>query len=95
MAIVDIRTNNVHRPFAYRHEVPLKVLRDQFLHLEDEIDGFIKYRGYWYHSSDFMSLQHNSDLSNWDGYISDTYFSGIVIRITNGGNSCIMGRYYS
>ena len=42
---------------------------------EDAI--FFRYLGYCYCLDDFM-LSHDPD---WDGYLSDTFFSGIFIKI--------------
>lgn len=41
---------------------------------------FFRYRGNAYCTSDFMPIENNADLKDWDGYVSDSYFSGIVIK---------------
>jgi hypothetical protein len=82
--------------FLYRHEVPEKVLKDQFSHLDDiESDTFLKYRGYYYHISDFMLVAAESKLQPWEGYISDSFFSGVLIRLPEyKTETYIIGRYY-
>ena len=94
---LEIITNNRKRGFVYRHDVPAKILKDQFGHLDEDegFDGFFKYRGYWYHVSDFMRISNNSDLKGWDWYHSDSFFSGILIRLSNDGETFVVGRYYS
>lgn len=79
---LTIKTNHQWRDLAYRSEVPEKVLKDQFDHLnaDEAFDGFIEYRGRWYHTSDFMRCEGNADLKGWDGYSSDSYFSGVLIK---------------
>ncbi len=92
---VTIKTNKQSRDFLYWNQIPAKVLADQFDHLkEDEnFDGFIKYRGNYYHETDFMRA--HEAFKGWDGYLSDSYFSGIVLRIAQDGESYKIGTYYS
>jgi hypothetical protein len=35
------------------------------------------------------------ELKEWDGYISDTFFSGVLIRYNEGYEAYQMGTYYS
>ena len=88
-----ITTNNQWRNFKHISEVPEKVLREQFDWMEDldanDNDRFLKYQGSWYHISEFETLgffysQHGvfSD-SIWDGFIAHTYFSGVLIQVTD------------
>ena len=93
-----IITNNLPRFISFRHQVPEKVLADQFSHLDDDnIDGFFCYKGDWFHISDFMPTIEGRELQDWDGYTSDTYFSGTVIKWVDDddGESLIVGRYLS
>lgn len=58
--------------------------------------GFFKYRGNVYHLQDFMrtSSEATGDLDEWDGYIGDSYFSGVVMKLCdNDCNHVIVGRY--
>lgn len=74
-------------------------LRKEFDYLsEDEFDEreFFKYRGVWYDLGEFMRLDSNSPFDNnkWDGYSSDSYFSGVVVKYCYDGN-VIVGTYLS
>jgi len=46
---------------------------------QDYLDGFFKYRNWWYHLSQFMRDQASE---GWDGGLADTMFSGVVIKIS-------------
>lgn len=71
-------------------------MADQFDHLgDDNLDGFILYRRQWYHASDFMRIENNHDMENWNGYSSDSFFSGIVIKLSNDSENYMIGTYYS
>lgn len=81
---MKIYTNNHHRQFKYRDEVSTKILTEDFDWLgKDIIDGFFYYRGQWYHVSEFMKFdQHAPFDQKWDGYISDSFFSGVLIKLS-------------
>jgi hypothetical protein len=98
MAEVTVRTDRKWKQFKYRDEVPKKVLADQFDYQdEDVIDGYFKYRGYWYHTDMFMRLGHGapSAFSGWDGYHSDSAFSGVLIKLSPDGEEYQVGTYMS
>ena len=99
---LTIKTNN--QP---RQTVPGYVLfnnqavRFQFDFLTDEEfrdESFVRYHGWWYAMGDFMrgDWSQDSELCKWDGYHSDSYFSGVLIKWADeSGDEVIMGRYYS
>jgi len=95
---LTITTDNKWRHLTYRSDVPASVLADQFDYQnpEDTSDGFFKYRGYWYHIDGFMRAADPSNpLTAWDGYAADSYFSGVVIKLSRDGESIMVGRYMS
>lgn len=96
---LKIRTNKRWRHFKYGYEVPEKVLKDQFAHLDEgeTYDGFILYRKRWYHLSDYMVINNHpdSEFSSWDGYAGDSYFSGTLIRVSQDGESYQIATYFS
>jgi hypothetical protein len=79
---------------------------------EDSAD-FFRYRGQLYDLSEFSritapgsTIRHpmecqSQDLQGWDGYASDSFFSGIVVRYPRDergnidGEDIIVGTYYS
>jgi hypothetical protein len=101
-----ITANNHWRHFKYSYEVPESVFSYYDWLSEDEsLYGWIHYRNEWYHVSQFMryadySTQHfkrkDSDkVTQWHAYSADTYFSGLIIRISEDGEQYQIGRYYS
>lgn len=97
---MQIVTNNQERLFLYRYEVPESVLLDQFGHLnnEEHEDGYIKYRGSYYHLSDFMRIEKHSQghlWEDWDAYTTETAFSGLLLKIPKfKTETYIIGRYW-
>lgn len=95
---LTIITNNHERQFKYRNEVPDEVLSSDFDYQdEDTFDGYFQYRGNWYHLDMFMRIDNHKDavFSSWHGYSSDSFFSGIVIRISDDVETYQIGLYLS
>ncbi len=94
---LTIKTNRQWRQFAYRDEVPQEVLDDQFDYQDPEetFDNFFEYRGIWYHLDQFMRLAPGSDMGDWDGAAGDSYFSGVLIKVSDDGEEYQIGTYYS
>ncbi len=101
MTSVTIRTNHKWKPFVYGADVPGDVIAKDFDHMEsaDTHDGFFKYLDRWYHVNDFLTITdglHQAGFGKeWDGYMSDSYFSGICIKISDDGESYKVGTYIS
>ena len=94
---MKIISNNKPRFLTYGYELSAKEKSD-FDYIEaDEIDlhEFVRYNGHVYDCSEFMRTGNNEALKCWDGYTSDTYFSGVLIKLSGDGESAIMGRYFS
>ena len=89
-----ITTNNHARSFLYGYDVPDHVLSD-FDHLDDgeNSDGFICYRKRYYHVSDFMLSPKGGPFEEWHGYLSDSYFSGVLIKMSEDGETYTIATY--
>jgi hypothetical protein len=67
----------------------------------DDSASFVRYRGHTYLLNDFSAdwgisrgTGLPSELSGWDGYLSDSFFSGIVIRyVPDDHDRVIMGTF--
>ena len=92
----DIRTNNVPRDILYWHDIP-ESDRNDFDYITDTDDAnFFRYKDSYYDLAEFIScssLPDFSPLKDWDGYCSDSFFSGIVVKYANHYESVIVGYY--
>ena len=99
---LTIKTNNVPRNYSYGSDFNGKKrqeMLEQFNYLaEDEFNqqSFVNYKGHWYDLSEFMRVG-DSELGKlkWQGYSSDSYFSGIVVRYVENNEQVVMGTYCS
>ena len=92
---IEIITDHKWKPLLSRHDVPEKVLHDQFDWLEDDDDyGFFKYRGHWYHQSEFM-VNDSYFPGRWHGYHSDSAFSGVLLLFSDDYTEYKVGTYFS
>ena len=97
--MLQIITNHHERQFKYGYEVPESIMNDQFdwMDEDEQFDGWIHYRNNWYHTSDFMRIDHHpdSDFSSWHGYHGDSFFSGVLIKLSDDGESYQIATYLS
>tara|TARA_R110002153_G_scaffold11011_4_gene42647 strand:+ start:473 stop:757 length:285 start_codon:yes stop_codon:yes gene_type:complete len=94
MSKLQIITNNVPRPILSSYELTDKELED-FDYMEDTSEGsFFKYRGQVYSLDNFMSSLPE-ELSDWHGIHGETFFSGVLIKLSDCGDAVIVGTYYS
>lgn len=56
---------------------------------------FVRYRGVTYALGGFMRCEGAGDLTAWDGYAADTYFSGVLIKLDRDGDRATLGRFCS
>ena len=98
---LKIITNNVPRLLLYGYELTPEQKSD-FDYIDD-IDShpFVIFKGNVYDIGEFMRTpSHNSPFTEWHGYRSDSYFSGVLIKYCDGGpwydgDRVIMGWYIS
>lgn len=97
---MKIQSNYHWRPFVYRADVPPAILASEFDWLDAEADdGFFKYRGWWYHVSEFygtagLDAFGMAAMDVWDAHYPDSFYSGIVIRFGE-DDQYQVGTYYS
>jgi hypothetical protein len=106
---MTVITNNVPRDILDASDLTLEERKEfdylDWSALEEGTDSasFFRYRGQIYDLGEFSSswgiMREGSlpvSLKGWDGYITDTFFSGIVVRyVTPEFDTIIVGRMYS
>ena len=107
---LEVTTNNHARQFVTGHEVPMNVLKWQFDYLtadEQSFGSFLRYKGHWYHVSDFTRFDRffmagiecatrgteESPFDGWHGRVSNSAWSGVIIRISEDGETYQIGTY--
>ena len=100
--MLTIRTNNVPRFTLDAYELTTKE-KCAFDYLPWEaIDNgndsatFFRFKGQLYDLGEFMRCGHSCGMEGWDGYHSDSAFSGVLIKcVGNDTDSVIVGQYFS
>jgi hypothetical protein len=102
---ITVVTNNVPRDLICFHDLRAEVQKDfdYVARREERSDlRFFAYKGAWYDSHEFMRCNdttlaetHRESFKEWDGYQSDTYFSGVLIKFVDDNERVIVARYFS
>jgi len=97
---VTVKTDDKWRYLSDRVDVPADILAKQFDYLDGNtagLDGFFRYRNYWYHIGDFTAFTGDVEpsLRGWHGYSGDSYFSGVLIKLSKDGEQIKVGTYFS
>jgi len=92
---VTVITNNQPRELLFYSELTDKE-QEKVERGIDSTDDYVRYKGEVYHLNDFMVAPTliQSEKHKWDGIITDTFFSGILMRFSPDGEHVVMGRYY-
>lgn len=99
--MLTIKTNNIPRPVIYAYELTAKerVEFDYYDIADLEMRRFFRYKGNVYDLAEFMrvtdTMKNCHGFNGWDGYYSDSFFSGILIRYADNFESVIVATYYS
>jgi len=101
MSELKIITNNQYRPVLYWDELTTKE-QEEYAYLNDSESGeevndcsFFRYREGCYFLGDFMRVDNNAPFKGWDGYHSDGFFSGVLVKYSSCGDAVKVGRYFS
>lgn len=96
---MKIITNNKKRNLLHGFELPAKIydkIRYDYMVKEDFDNSlFFIYQNEIYSLSEFQKSDNIPELKKWQGYITDTYFSGICIKIDIDDFPVIIGRFYN
>lgn len=99
MSELKIITDHKWKNLLYGYELTDKEKKEFDWIDADEIDShsFFRYRKNVYSITEFMSI-HATRLTfdkPWNGYYSDSYFSGILIELSDDGEMYRVGLYLS
>lgn len=94
---IDITTNNQPRLLVPYDDMPPNARRDHdYIRDSERFDNrFFQYKGVWYDAYEFQRCSHIEELSDWDGYQPDSFFSGTLIKYLHENEEVIAGWYCS
>lgn len=93
---MQIKSNNKPRQVLYRYELTPKESAE-FDYLPENEGEFFRYRGQVYDLGEFMRIDNPQcdGWGNFDGYRSDSFFSGVLVKYCDNCESVIVATYYS
>jgi hypothetical protein len=98
---LTIVSNKHWRFIEYGYELrDYEKQRKEFDFLDDEsfdVSSFVWYKGVYHYLGDFLRAPISCGkpvFPGWEGYESDSYFSGNVINFSDDGESVQIGWYY-
>lgn len=100
---MKIKTNNVPRHLVYVYELTEKEVADFDYLSPEELNEreFVRYKGRVYDLGEFMRIDktvaphpQREGWEGWHGYSSDSFFSGVLVRFSDDGESVVMGTYF-
>jgi len=60
------------------------------------VGEYVRYKNHNYDLGDFVAaIPEAFGTDGWDGYLSDSFYSGILIKFTDDPDYVIMGRYFT
>lgn len=86
-----IKTDNKWREILTWHDLTEKE-RAEF-EWADQDAQFVRYKGRVYCLDEFAIASTSDNFKGWDGYVGDSFFSGVVIKISSDGERAKMGTY--
>ena len=93
--MLEIKTDHKWKQFKYGYDVEKR--KDykyyDWMDENDKGDGWIIYHRRLYHISDFMRIENIPEFSGWNGYHSDSFFSGVLIKLSDDGERYKIGTY--
>jgi hypothetical protein len=99
---MTVKTNRQVRELHAWYELPPAIAAKWFDYVDEDerySPRFVKYRGDWHDVNEFEYLDDMRKglfPGTWDGYQSDSFFSGLLVRYTDSQcENVIIGRYYS
>lgn len=98
MSELKITSDCKWKNFIYGYQLTPKEKKEFDYVSEEEIDlqSFFRYRKTIYSLDQFMRLDKPSPFpGEWQGYHSDSYFSGVLIEVSNDGEQYRVGTYLS
>lgn len=89
-----VKSDKKWRTFKYGYELPTKWRKEKNWLKGEKFDemNFAYYLGWYYALDEFSAFVDSQPISkDWDGYISETYSSAVVIKVSKNGEQYKIG----
>lgn len=97
MTAMEVTTNNIPRPVLHWGDLSAEEQAEfDYTGHDPHSYSFFRYRGEVYDLGEFTRIPHGIQYAGWLGwhcYQSDSYFSGLLVKIDYSEDMVIVGRY--
>ena len=94
MSELKIRTNGHYREVLDWSQLTAKE-QEEYAYLEEDGGSFFRYKNWTYFLGDFMRIGNDTPFKGWDGYHSDSFFSGVLVKYSTCGDAVKAATYFS
>jgi hypothetical protein len=94
MSELTIRTNGQYREVLDWSQLTEKE-QEEYAYLGEDGGSFFRYKRWCYFLGDFMRIGNDAPFTGWDGYHSDSFFSGVLVKYSNCGDAVKVATYFS
>ena len=94
---ITIKTNNQQREIIDGYCMPMNKRGEFDWMTDDDYDNatFFEYKGQYYYLGDFLRTPPTAFSDEWHAYLPDSFFSGVLIRVSACSDYVIAGTYCS
>lgn len=98
---IEIRTNNKPRLIIDDYQLTPDERKEfdyldwQAIEAGNDSASFFRYKGQLYDLGEFMRCPDTAWFKGWDGYHSDSAFSGVLVRYCQDTDYVVIGMYFS
>jgi len=94
---MEIITNHQRREILFGYALPQQWRSEFDYYPNEELNDaqFFKYKNQYYDLGEFMRTPDAIKLLGWHGISNDSFFSGVLIRLTDDGDAVTVARYYA
>ena len=90
---MTIRTDHKWHAFKYFMDLTEKQ-KAELDWIDDDCAPVLVYKGWPFALDQFMRIEHSSELKDWHGIHNDTFFSGVLIRLSDDGEKYQIATYF-
>lgn len=95
MSALEIRTNNHWRDIVTFDELTEAQQKQLNGYEDQDLSSFFIFKNWVYDLSDFMVVENQPAFKDYDGVHGESFFSGVLIKLSDCGEGVKVAQYFS